>query len=263
LTLREPRHGELCHDAAGAFTEARLRYAAAVGLRQRARAEPGRTLELLDVGTGLGWNLAAALAALQGTGARLRATSLERDRELLVRVAALPRAASGFPERCHRALRTALGAALADPGRAVELVLDGRSVGELCLLLGDARASVGELPAGRFDAVFLDPFSPRVAPELWSGPFLADVARCMAPDATLATYCAAARVRLELQRAGLRVARAPRVGRKAEGTLAGRRLELGPADARLQARLARRLGREAPGGGEFQLPDEERTPPIH
>ena len=71
LTFAHPVHGELCHDARGAFTQARLRYAAGCRLRARGLAAgKGAELHLLDLGTGVGWNLAAALAALAGTGAK-------------------------------------------------------------------------------------------------------------------------------------------------------------------------------------------------
>lgn len=257
-------HGELSHDARGAYTQARLRYAAGCRLRALARARGrGTTVRLLDVGTGVGWNLAAALAALHGTEAHLAAVSLELDAELLAAVARLPRASSGFPERCHRAVRAALRAALARPGMPVPLALDGRDAGELQLLLGDARATLPDLSAEpRFDAVFLDPHSPRVAPELYAPDFLAEVARRMAPGALLATYSAATRVRLALAQAGLGVARGPRVGGKAEGTLAGPGLVPGSADADLARRLARRLG-GAGEGGEIPSGGREAGVAIH
>lgn len=262
LTFAHPVHGELCHDARGAFTQARLRYAAGCRLRARGLAAgKGAALRLLDLGTGVGWNLAASLAALAGTGARLEVLTLELDTELLVRVAALPRASSGFPERCHRAVRSALRAALARPSAApVPLLLDGRDAGELRLAAGDARATLADMPAEPcFDAVFLDPFSPRLTPELFDAAFLAEVARRMAPGALLATFSAATRVRLALSAAGLGVARGPRVGGKAEGTLAGPGLVPGSADADLTRRLARRRG----GGGEIPPGNREAGVPIH
>jgi tRNA U34 5-methylaminomethyl-2-thiouridine-forming methyltransferase MnmC len=261
LSFAHPVHGELCHDAHGAFTQARLRYAAGCRLRARARAAGGgAVLRLLDLGTGVGWNLAAALAALAGTGARLQALTLELDTGLLARVAALPRAGNGFPERCHRAVRTALRAALVRPGEPVPMTLDGRDAGELRLLAGDARATLADVPRGpRFDAVFLDPFSPRLSPELFGAEFLAEVARRMAPEALLATYSAATGVRVALAAAGLGVARGPRVGGKAEGTLAGPHLVPGPGDADLARRLERRLR----GGGEFPLGTGEAGVRIH
>jgi tRNA U34 5-methylaminomethyl-2-thiouridine-forming methyltransferase MnmC len=146
-------------------------------------------------------------------------------------------------------VRPALAAALARPGARVPLG-DG---GSLVLLLGDARATLLAAAAGGsgdalvpdrgFDAVFLDPFSPARAPELWAEPFRAAVARRMAPGSWLSTYSAAFRVRVALARAGLRVGRGPRVGRKGEGTLASPGCEPPPLTPRLARRIARRMHR--------------------
>ena len=113
----------------------------------------------------------------------------------------------------------------------------------LRLILGDARASLPALPAGwRFDACFLDPFSPAVEPELWGAEFLAAVAARLAPRAWLSTYTASLAVRARLRAAGLRVGPGPAVGRKSQGTLASPDLDPGSLDARTERKLARRLG---------------------
>ncbi|MEM7311044.1 MAG: MnmC family methyltransferase [Planctomycetota bacterium] len=243
-TLLHPEHGEACHDRTGAWTQATGRYAAGCRLRERARA--GGTLRLLDVGTGLGWNLAAAVQALWGTGARLAAVTLELDPAPIRSALALPRPA-GLPPgagESHEAVRAALERALAagGSGEPVELDVDGGPPGTLALHLGDARRTLPELaPEVRFDAVFLDPFSPAQAPELWEPEVLGEIARRMAPGSLLATYSAATRVRVALARHGLGVARGPEVGRKREGTLAGPGLVAGPEDADLVRRIRRHL----------------------
>ena len=211
-TLAHPDHGETLHSRSGAWLEAVERYAVPCRLRERALA--GATeLHLLDVGTGLGLNLAAALAALEGTGTRLHAVTLERDRSVIEAGFSLD---AGPGEPWHARIRLALREALAQGGAELP------GGGELRLLLGDARATLPRLdPGPRFDAVFLDPFSPRVEPELWEPGFLAEIARRMAPGSLLSTFSAATRVRAALAGTGLTVARGPRVGAKAEGTLAG------------------------------------------
>ncbi len=116
--------------------------------------------------------------------------------------------------------------------------------GTLVLVLGDARATLSALPAqARADAVFLDPFSRRVEPELWDERFLAALAARMEPQAWLSTYSASLAVRAGLARVGLRVGLGGPVGRKRAGTLATRAGEPPPLDARTRARLARRLER--------------------
>lgn len=233
VTLRCPRTGSLAHSAAGAWTEACERYVAATDLAgwQRPR--------LLDIGTGLGWNLAAALHAVDP----LDVVSLELDPgpiEAALELAAAGRLAPPPLARLHEPVAVALREALEHPGEAVAL---GR--GRLRLLLGDARQTLPELEAqARFDAVFLDPFAPGEDPPLWEPGFLEEVARRLAPGGLLSTYTASLRVRTSLARAGLQVGAGPRVGQKSQGTLASPDRPLPVLDDRTRRKLARRLERE-------------------
>ena len=258
-TLAHPEHGEACHSRSGAWTEARERYASPCRLARRAGKLGGRPLRLLDVGTGLGLNLAAALEAVEGeAGASLDVLALEREREVLERAAGEwgPERLPPEAERWHEPVRRALTAALEAGdvlGRAAAVPLGGRS--RLRLGLGDATRLLPLLGGGQgFDAVFLDPFSPRVEPELWTPGFLDEVARRMAPESLLSTFTVSLGVRAALRAAGLRVGPGPRVGAKREGTLASPDLDLGRFDPRTERRVAARAGRPAgegpgPGGG--------------
>ncbi|HVS11560.1 MAG TPA: MnmC family methyltransferase [Planctomycetota bacterium] len=242
-TLRHPLHGEACHSRAGAWRQARERYAAPCRLPELASS--AAQVRLLDVGTGLGLNLAAALEALHRTprsGARLAATTLELEADVLRAALRLP-PGPAEQERWHAPVRRALERALA-PGASGEPVPlgEGGALGTLRLVLGDARSSLPRLaPEPPFDAVFLDPFSPRRDPALWEEAFLAEVARRMAPQAVLSTYSSAFAVRLALLRSGLRVGLGPRVATKGSGTLASRAGSLPELDPRTRRRLERRL----------------------
>ena len=65
---------------------------------------------------------------------------------------------------------------------------------------------LGEEHRGAIDLVLLDPFSPRRCPQLWTLEFLAALARLLAPEGRLLTYCTAAAVRHGLERVGLSIA---------------------------------------------------------
>ncbi|HVS19108.1 MAG TPA: MnmC family methyltransferase [Planctomycetota bacterium] len=242
-TLAHPLHGQTCHSRAGAWQGSRERYASACRLRERAR--PGEELRLLDIGTGLGLNLAAALEALAGTGARLSAWTLERDAGVFTAAAALP---PGPPEaeRWHAPVRAALVRTAEKGG---PLRLDGLPAEApehaLELVLGDARETLDATGALPFDAIFLDAFSPRVETELWSAEFLARLAARLAPGGLLSTYSVSLPVRRALAAAGLDVGRGPAVGTKSSGTLASRGAPLPPLDARTARRLER--ARHPPG----------------
>jgi len=256
-TLRHPLHGEACHSLAGAWRQARERYAAPCRLAELASARA--EVRLLDLGTGLGLNLAAALEALHGLagrGAQLDATTLEIDPEVIRAALRLPPRAAEL-ERWHAPVRRALELALEDgaAGEPVPLGADG-ALGRLRLVLGDARSSLPRLALERpYDAVFLDPFSPRRDPALWEEAFLAEVARRMAPSAVLSTYSSAFAARLALVRSGLTVGRGPRVATKGSGTLASHAVGLPELDPRTHRRLERR--RFSQGG--LSVP---RSPPA-
>jgi chorismate dehydratase len=235
-TLAHPDHGATCHSLAGAWQQARERYAAPCRLRELARSQ--RSIDLLDIGTGLGLNLAAALEAVAGTDAELHALTLERDRDVI-------RCAIGLAdwpaevEQHNQPVRAALGQCLAARTSCARAGLGRR--GSLTLLTGDAAIELPALASGaRFDAVFLDPFAPGVEAALWSREFLAQVAERMRPHAILSTYSASLAVRVALASAGLAVGRGPRVGLKSSGTLASLTGALPALDARTQRRLARR-----------------------
>lgn len=227
-TLVHSGHGEACHSLSGAWSQACERYVRPCRIRELAHERA--CVCLLDIGTGLGLNLACALAALDGTSARLEAVSFELDPSVLQAAFTLrdwPAEVAPWIARAH----AALAAELQGPG----------STGWLQLELGDARQHLAALPREpTFDAVFLDPFSPGVEGELWEPAFVAEIAARMAPHAVLSTYSASFKVRLALAQAGLSVGKGPRVGRKAEGTLASKTVALPALDPRTQRRLAAR-----------------------
>jgi tRNA U34 5-methylaminomethyl-2-thiouridine-forming methyltransferase MnmC len=234
-TLAHPVHGEACHSRAGAWQEARERYARACRLPEFR----GEVFRLLDVGTGLGLNLAAGLESLAASGARLEAVTLEVDPSVLEAGFALAQPLE--VDRWLAPVREALRVGRAGAERAP------LGSGTLRLLLGDARETLGSLEDGlRFDAVFLDPFSPRVEPDLWTPIFLAEIARRMAPGSILSTYSAATGVRAGLVKAGLRVGPGGRVGTKGEGTLASPDRVLDSFDERTRRRIERRAGGLSP-----------------
>ena len=236
-TLYSERYQEHYHNLSGAFLEARGRYVEPCRVVERARASG--SVSILDVGFGLGFNLAWAwgIVAREAPGASIRLVSLESDP---ITPATWDTFAPSF------AAPEALGEDARDVVAGVrELLGTGAYArGSLCLKLfvGRAEDTIEQVEEG-FDAVFLDPFSPDRNAELWTAEFLGAVARKCRPGAILSTYSAAVRVRIALLRAGWRIGAGPRVGRKSSGTLASigeTEPPLPPLAPRVERRLARR-----------------------
>ncbi|MDO8869857.1 MAG: MnmC family methyltransferase [Methanobacteriaceae archaeon] len=102
----------------------------------------------------------------------------------------------------------------------------------------DAREVVQNLDSDYYDAIFLDPFSPSKAPELYTVEFFKELKRIIKNDGVLATYTSAAPVRSALVEAGFYIGEGPIFGRKSGGTIASNSLsnikkDISEADERM------------------------------
>lgn len=234
-TAIEPASGRALHDLAGARTEARGRFARALGL-DRVRA--ARRVRLLDVGSGLLHNLAAAVECATTRGFQFEALGIESSAAVLELATGLPADADPRFEGARR--------------RTIESLDGPGPLGvRVELLRGCAEALLDDLPARGFDAVFLDGYAPSGGGPLWEPDFLRRLASKLAPGGALATYTSSALVRATLIASGLEVSAGPRLGLKAGGTIARRAgTEPGPLEPigrplteRERAKLVRRARR--------------------
>jgi len=212
-TFFSPEFDECFHSHSGAQQEAEQKFVQPCQLAERARClAPGKRLYLLDLCYGLGYNSAAALAAIWAANpqAQVAIAALEIDPRVPQQAAE-----QGLLERWPGAIARNL-ATLARDGAVQTERLQAR------LWRGDARQTLPQLHASGFraDAIFLDPFSPPRCPALWTQDFLAWVARCLRPRGRLATYSCAAAVRAALLTSGLHLGETAGVGRQSPGTLA-------------------------------------------
>ncbi|MGN0177615.1 MAG: MnmC family methyltransferase [Methanobrevibacter sp.] len=84
----------------------------------------------------------------------------------------------------------------------------------------DARQTVQNLEDNTYDAIFLDPFSQNMAPELFSLEFFKEFKRIIKDDGIIATYTSSAPIRAAFIEAGFYIGLGPIFGRKQGGTLA-------------------------------------------
>ncbi|MFH1849840.1 MAG: MnmC family methyltransferase [archaeon] len=202
VTCYNRAYQESYHSITGAAEEAVRKYAipCLAGIKGAVR--------ILDICFGLGYNSAAAIDYLNGIPAEI--TCLEKDPEILRMIQDM-----SPPFRSYHLIRE-----LALRGH----IRTGRTKMEL--IIGPAEETVRRSGTG-FDAVFLDPFSPKKNPELWTILFLKDVGKKMKPGGILATYSCARQVRDNLACAGFEVSDGPRVRRRGPSTIARKIYKVG------------------------------------
>ncbi|NJP10637.1 MAG: hypothetical protein HC866_15145 [Leptolyngbyaceae cyanobacterium RU_5_1] len=198
FTFFSDEFGETFHSRFGARQEAFQKFAQATDLAVKAQQE---TLRLLDVCYGLGYNTAAALEVIWAVNPAcyVEVVGLELD-ETVPQAAVGSALIDGWSLRVQEVLR-----AIATHHCCTTPQLNAT------LLVGDARQTIQPLAQSEFqaDAIFLDPFSPRRCPQLWTVDFFAQVAHCLAPTGKLATYSRSAAVRSAMLAAGLCIGTIP------------------------------------------------------
>lgn len=203
-TLYSADFGQAFHSRHGARAEAEHVFLRGTDVGECLRR--GRQTAVLEVGFGTGFNfLLTAQHALEAR-APLHYVALERD---LLPADVL--AALNHGDRLGAvALRNALLAwrrrlpEAVPPGRYAALVYEAV---RLDVVVGDATSA--EIPDVRYDAIYLDAFSPDVNPELWTSGFFERLFSVTRPGARLATYSAKGRVRRDLEAAGFAVEKRP------------------------------------------------------
>lgn len=215
-TFFSQEYKEAYHSSSGARQEAEKKFIESCQIVQKAREQP--SLKLLDICYGLGYNTAAALAAIWTANPNCQVELIALEIDGQVSQSAI---VQGLLEDWIGPVPQIL-ATLAEEKYLETPQLQAK------LLLGDARQTLQQIPQSHWDAIFLDPFSPTKCPQLWTVEFLSMVARCLSPTGHLATYSCAASVRTALQMAGLSIGATQNVGRRSPGTVASWQLDFLP-----------------------------------
>jgi len=197
ITLFNEEYQEYYHSIHGAIEEAFEKFVKPCKIAELAKT--GK-IKILDICFGMGYNSAAAveIALESNPECEIEIIGLENDQKILDEMKKLN-----------------------PPLKYYDLInrnkIDKRV--KLKIILGDAKEKIKELNE-KFDAVFLDPFSPQVCPKLWTKEFFAEIKQVMKDSAILATYSCARLVRDNLKANNFIVKDGPCVGRRGPCTIA-------------------------------------------
>jgi tRNA U34 5-methylaminomethyl-2-thiouridine-forming methyltransferase MnmC len=201
---------ELFHSHSGAKLEAEQKFVDPCQLKEKAKRH--KSLKILDVCYGLGYNSAAALEGIWSINRKchIELIALESDIDV------------PYQSGVYHLLQqwpSFIRDSLTQLAQNHEIQIPRLRAN---LLIGDARNTIETLYQSAFkaDAIFLDPFSPPKCPQLWTLEFIKLVSGCLHSQGRLGTYSSAAAVRTALKSAGLTVAPTKGVGRRSPGTVA-------------------------------------------
>ena len=190
-SLRSVFFQENFHSLLGAFEETKIKFTAPSDL-QRFK---GKSISVLDICFGLGYNSASLLDELIKQKSYLNLYALEIDKKPL-----------------KYSLNNISFQKLWDP--KIKKVFESLYRNDFfeddffkCRILwGDAREKIESIPsASKFDLIYLDGFSPPKCPQVWSIEFLSKVTEKLNPQGYLITYSSSAAVRNTLRKLGLEI----------------------------------------------------------
>ena len=176
-------------------------------------------IAILDICAGIGYNTSAAIADFMknSTNSNLSVDMVEISKATLACGLLVP-----SPIKEHDIARKAIEDELIRQDYA-GLSLEKTEIPQninINVYIEDARKTVQNLEDDTYDAIFLDPFSQNMAPELLSLEFFKEFRRVIKDDGIVATYTSSAPVRAGFIEAGFYIGQGPIFGRKQGGTLA-------------------------------------------
>ena len=211
ITYHSEEYDEAYHSITGAKEEAIKKYAEPTKIAELAKKG---SISILDVCFGIGYNSAAAIDAARkaNPNCAISIVALEIDIRILNEIPKLENVFEHYGIFQNMIRQNS------------PLIKDSTTIFvqdnvEVQLLIGNALKTI-KLVNGSFDAVFLDPFSPKKCPELWTADFFKEIHKRINKGAILATYSCARSVRDSLKRAGFTVKDGPTIARRGPSTIA-------------------------------------------
>ena len=204
-TLFNDKFQEMYHSVSGAKTESLKKYIEPCKIKYHAKKD---NIFILDIGFGLGYNVFSAIDIIQQTNPKcqINITSLENDLQFeIIQKLKMPFNSTNILNKMK------FNEKISSWNYKTNNVM-------LEILIGDATKTIERLTQ-TYIAVFLDPFSPKKNPELWSLNFFRNIYNRMQTSGILATYSCAKIVRKNLEESNFKVMDVPPVGRRGPSTI--------------------------------------------
>jgi tRNA U34 5-methylaminomethyl-2-thiouridine-forming methyltransferase MnmC len=214
INSREINHKvETLHTSTGAISEAFEKFIRPM------KFDYSNDIAILDICAGLGYNSSAAIDDFlnNSKNSHLTIDMVEISAATLACGLLVP-----SPIKAHDITRKAIEKELINRDYAT-LELEKTEIPQsidINVFIEDARKTVQNLKDNSYDAIFLDPFSQNMAPELFSLEFFKEFKRIIKDTGIVATYTSSAPVRAGFIEAGFCIGLGPIFGRKQGGTLA-------------------------------------------
>ncbi|WP_163328321.1 tRNA (5-methylaminomethyl-2-thiouridine)(34)-methyltransferase MnmD [Desulfurobacterium thermolithotrophum] len=211
--FKEPYHSL----TAGAFKEAIEKFCKPCKISEKAKRG---SVNLFDVCFGLGYNTTAFLETAFSSNTKVKIFIVGFEIDISVIEKSLRVSWSKY-ERWKNIIRTALKNKKFDNGFLTLNYFSPQI--KLKIYIGEGREVIKRIyrKYERFaDAIFHDPFSPRVNPELWTLDFFKKLRNIIKEDGVFATYSAASPIRKALWMSGFGVKEGVAIGRKSKSTIA-------------------------------------------
>jgi len=190
-SLRSLFFKENFHSLLGAFQETKTKFIDPSDL-QRFR---GKSLNVLDICFGLGYNSASLLNELIKQKSYLNLYALEIDKNPL----AYSLGNKYFMKLWNPKVKKIFESLHRDDYFEDQFL-------KCKILWGDARKKIDIIPSdNKFDLIYLDGFSPQKCPQVWTVEFLSKVTEKLNPQGYLITYSSSAAVRKTLRNLGLEI----------------------------------------------------------
>ncbi len=205
---------------AGAYTESLYKFTLPCKVDKLSKEKD--EINILDVGFGLGYNVAVAIkvARENNPDVKINIISIEKDPFFIDRIKSME-----IPEILtdeYNIIKNLQPSKIKINERYYNTYtyLEGNL--NLLVIVGEGREIIYNLSKEnyKFDAVFYDPFSPKVNTEMWTLDLFKVVKNLMTEKAILATYSASLPVRKGLIEAGFKIGLVEPVGRKSHSTVA-------------------------------------------